>query len=76
MMKEKVSLTTMSVTYPLDDDNDLPFESAYDNLYVTWHVVDPEYDRVREPDPWESHDWTNDYDYPDDYIADHDEDFE
>lgn len=75
-MKEKVSLTTMSVTYPLDDDNDLPFESAYDNLYVTWQVVDPEYDRVREPDPWESHDWTNDYDYPDDYVADHDEEFE
>jgi hypothetical protein len=76
MMKERVSLTTMSVTYPMDDDNDLPFESAND-LTVTWHyVLDPEYDRIPEPDPWESHDWTNDYDYPDDYVADHDEDFE
>ena len=76
MMKERVSLTTMSVTYPMDDDNDLPFESAND-LHVTWHyVLDPEYDRLPEVDPWVSHDWTNDYDYPDDYVADHDEDFE
>jgi len=67
MMKERVSLTTMSVTYPMDDDNDLPFESAND-LNVTWHyVLDPEYDRVREPDPWESHDWTNDYDNDEDF---------
>jgi hypothetical protein len=75
-MKEKVSLTTMTVTYPLDDDNDLPFESAND-LTVTWHyVLDPEYDRVPEPDFLESHDWTNDYDDPDDYTADNDEEFE
>jgi len=67
MMKEKVSLTTMSVTYPIDDDNDLPFESAND-LTVTWHyVLDPEYGRFPEPDPWESHDWTMDYDNDEDF---------
>jgi hypothetical protein len=39
-------------------------------------VYDPEYDRVPEEPPWESHDWTNDYDYPDDYAPEHDEEFE
>jgi len=65
-MKEKVSLTTMSVTYPMDDDNDLPFESA-DDLHVSWYVLDPEYDRLPEVDPWVSHDWTNDYDNDEDF---------
>jgi hypothetical protein len=55
--------------------SDLPFESADDTLKVEWHVYEPE---VRDPEdpPWESHDWTNDYDYPDDYAPDHDEEFE
>lgn len=78
-MKEKVSLTTMTVTYPLDDDNDLPFESADDyfpTLHVEWDVVDPEYGRELEPNRWDSHDWTMDYDYPDDYAPEHDEEFE
>ena len=76
-MKEKVSLTTMTITFTFDDDDrDFPFESANDGLFVTWEVVDPEYGRVREPDPWESHDWTSDYDYPDEYTPEHDEDFE
>jgi hypothetical protein len=66
-MKERVSLTTMSVTYPIDDDSDQPFESA-DDLRVTWHyVLDPEYDRLPEPDPWVSHDWTMDYDNDEDF---------
>jgi len=51
---------------------DLPFESAdddgtYKNLYVSWYVLDPEYDRIPEPDPWESHDWTMDYDNDEDF---------
>ena len=76
MMKERVSLTTMSVTYPMDDE-DVPFETANpDSLLVTWMVYDPEYDRIPEEPPWESHDWTNDYDYPDDYAPEHDEEFE
>ena len=59
----------MTVTYPLDDD-DLPFESA-NEFNVKWdYVISPEFGRVREPDPWVSHDWTNDYDYPDDYCSD------
>lgn len=69
-MKEKVSLTIMTVTFTFDDDDrDFPFESANDGLFVTWEVVDPEYDRsrVREPDPWESHDWTMDYDNDEDF---------
>lgn len=79
-MKEKASLTTMTITYPIDDDNDLPFESAdnayYNNLHVSWSVVDPEYDREPEPYPWETHDYTDDYDYPYDYTPDDDEEFE
>ena len=66
MMKERVSLTTMSVTYPMDDDNDLPFESA-DDLHVSWYVLDPEYDRLPEQPQWESHDWTSDYDNDEDF---------
>jgi hypothetical protein len=65
-MKERVSLTTISVTYPMDDDNDLPFESA-DDLHVSWYVVDPEYDRLPEQPPWKSHDWTSDYDNDEDF---------
>jgi hypothetical protein len=50
-----------------DDERDLPFESA-DDLHVTWHyVLDPEYDRLPEMDPWESHDWTMDYDNDEDF---------
>jgi hypothetical protein len=58
-MKEKVSLTTMTVTYPIDDDNDLPFESA-DNVHPDYDVLTPEVDRFVEPEC--NHDWTMDYD--------------
>jgi hypothetical protein len=49
-------------------DTDLPFESAdNDNLHVSWFVLDPEYDRLPEVDPWVSHDWTMDYDNDEDF---------
>lgn len=35
----------------------------------------PEWDRKPEPQPWETHDYTMDYDYPDDWTyTDEDED--
>ena len=60
-----------------NDDADLPFESANDfgGEIARYLTLDPEYDRIPEMPPWESHDWTNDYDYPDDYCPD-DEEFE
>lgn len=76
-MIERISMTTRNYVNMISDDEDVPFETAdTDSLVVTWMVYDPEYDRIPEEPPWESHDWTNDYDYPDEYAPEHDEEFE
>jgi hypothetical protein len=79
-MIEKISMTTRNYVNMISDDEDVPFETAdTDSLVVTWMVYDPEYDRIPEDPPWESHDWTNDYDvdhYDYEYSPEHDEEFE
>lgn len=36
----------------------------------------PEWDRQPEPYPWETHDYTMDYDYPDDWTYTDEEDYD
>jgi len=83
LRSDVVNLTTRSYVYIMDD-NDLPFETLDDinpRSYTCkdeWLSAIPIEDRypAEFDNPWESHDWTSDYDEPNEYSPDHDEEFE